>query len=217
MTFAVAGDPSKGLDQAFEEVVKDREFYDEYKYDILPDPSKGKIDEKKLLGYATENIGNEMIALAPKNYCLHRVKADKKTGGWMKVKEIPNPLPDGMKSDDYVKNGDEYFVLDYKYGMKGIDKKRNSEIDADAFRRNIFEGDIIYGENSGFQVKVIRDEEMNKLERYDKKVAVSERYKLMKVSVKKVAISGTITKMFVMDNLRCAPYFHNKTSRDYVN
>jgi hypothetical protein len=205
MTFAVSGDPHRGLDRGCEEVVKDKEFYNEYRYDLLPDPIKGKSDEKKLLGFATENIGNEMIALAPKNYRLLRVKADNKTGGWMKVKEIPNPLPQRMKEDDYVKSGDEFFVLDYRIGLKGVDKKRNSEIDADAFRRSIFNGEVIYGENCGFHVKKVNDQQQ------------TGNYKLMKETVRKVAISGVHTKMVVMDNLRCAPFFYGKKINEYVN
>jgi hypothetical protein len=38
---ALAGDPSKGIHQGFEYVVKDREFYDKHKYEWFPDPTKG--------------------------------------------------------------------------------------------------------------------------------------------------------------------------------
>jgi hypothetical protein len=54
--------------QGFESVVKDQTFYDAHKYKFFPDPTKGKEDEKKLLGLAVEKEGDVMIAIAPKNY-----------------------------------------------------------------------------------------------------------------------------------------------------
>jgi hypothetical protein len=128
VTFAVAGDENKGIDQGFEAVITDKDYWDDHKGSFLPDPTKGKEDEKKLLGFATENIGDEMIALAPKNYILHRVVG---------------------------KNTDGTFAMDYKKGLKGVSKEKNPDIDYKAFRRCYFDGDVIPGENIGFHTKNI--------------------------------------------------------------
>jgi hypothetical protein len=73
LTFAIAGNPNKGIKQGFSEIIINKELFEREKYLFLPNPELGVKDEKKLLGFATENIGDEMIALAPKNYALHRM------------------------------------------------------------------------------------------------------------------------------------------------
>jgi hypothetical protein len=71
---AVAGDPALGINQGFMSVVKDKKFFEENRYKFFPNPEKGKVDEKKLLGMAIEKEGNFMIALAPKCYYIHTVR-----------------------------------------------------------------------------------------------------------------------------------------------
>jgi hypothetical protein len=61
--FAVAGDPNRGIDQNFDAIVKDREFYDK-NYDLFF-PKK-----KTLLSLEYEHCGLDMLALAPKNYYI---------------------------------------------------------------------------------------------------------------------------------------------------
>ena len=77
--FAVSGDPNKGPEQGFSEIIKDKEFYENnYKY-FLPDTdlqksdapkNVKKYDEKKILGCTVEKYGYSMIALAPKYYTI---------------------------------------------------------------------------------------------------------------------------------------------------
>ena len=58
------------MDQKFDAVIRDREFYNKNVYKWLPDPSKGKADEKKLLGLAIEKEGMCMYALSAKCYSV---------------------------------------------------------------------------------------------------------------------------------------------------
>ena len=81
MYFAVAGDPKKDYKQGLEDLIIDREYYDEnYKY-WYPSPKTGDRlkdarSEKQLLGLSVENQGTEMIALSPKCYTLKALKKD---------------------------------------------------------------------------------------------------------------------------------------------
>jgi hypothetical protein len=77
LTFAIAGDLTKPITQGFSQITTNQELYDKEKYLYLPNPELGIKDEKKLLGFAVENIGDEMIALAPKSYALHRLEKGK--------------------------------------------------------------------------------------------------------------------------------------------
>jgi hypothetical protein len=61
--FAVAGDPARGLEQNFDAIVTDREFYDK-NYDLFFPK------QKTLLTLEYEHCGYDMIALAPKNYYI---------------------------------------------------------------------------------------------------------------------------------------------------
>jgi hypothetical protein len=171
VTMAISGDKNKGMDQGFDAVIKDKDYWDEHKYSLLPDHSKGKAHEKKLLGFATENIGDEMIALAPKNYSLHR----------------------------RIKDKDGKFKMDFKKGLKGVDKKRNEQIDHKAFQKCAFESKVILGENCGFHPKKIDGD-----------------YFEVKDMPNKIALSGVHTKMVVMENGVCAPYINGLTAKDYI-
>jgi hypothetical protein len=70
VTFAIEGDLNDGLDQGFKKIIIDRAFWDKHNESIIADP----MGPKRLLTFAIENIGDEMIATAPKNYILHRVE-----------------------------------------------------------------------------------------------------------------------------------------------
>jgi hypothetical protein len=73
--WAVAGDASRGPEQHFEAIVKDREFYDT-NYELWF-PAK-----KTLLTLEYEHCGYDAIALAPKNYWINdRVKPEVKLKG----------------------------------------------------------------------------------------------------------------------------------------
>jgi hypothetical protein len=68
--WAISGNPNEDYKQGFKYVVKDQEYYDKHIYEWMPDPSKDKYDEKKLLGLAIEKQGENCVALAPKCYTI---------------------------------------------------------------------------------------------------------------------------------------------------
>jgi hypothetical protein len=70
--FAVSGDPKLGLDQCFNAIIIDKEGWEKHQYDIMPNPAKGKADEKKLLGACVENIFDKFIGITAKNYSMNR-------------------------------------------------------------------------------------------------------------------------------------------------
>jgi len=69
--FALSGDIKQGPKQGFNEIIKDKDFYNaNYKY-FLPDLDNPNIeDEKKILGCTVEKYGYSMYALAPKCYTI---------------------------------------------------------------------------------------------------------------------------------------------------
>lgn len=68
--FAIVGHPNAGPNQGFRHVILNRGFYHQHVYEWFPDPYHGIANEKKLGGLAIENIGDYMIAIAPKNYTI---------------------------------------------------------------------------------------------------------------------------------------------------
>jgi hypothetical protein len=169
LTFAIAGDPNKDIHQGFKEIIINQELYNNDKYKYLPNPELGVMDEKKLLGFATENVGDEMIALAPKNYALHRFDSKKKTMNW-------------------------------KIGMKGCDKKRNTQINENSFK-DCLNGKIVLAQNCGFHLRGnIKD----------------GIYRFQKDVVNKIALSGIYTKGIYLKNNRCCPFIQGKTSSNYI-
>ncbi|KAA6367687.1 MAG: hypothetical protein EZS28_036786 [Streblomastix strix] len=68
--WAVSGDANAGYKQQFDNVIKDKQFYDDNAKYYFPAIENDLLDEKKVLGLAIENEGTEMIALAPKNYYI---------------------------------------------------------------------------------------------------------------------------------------------------
>ena len=71
MYYAVAGNPNEPPTQLFNNIIKNRSFWDQHVYKFFPNPDLHTIaDEKKLLGCAIEKIGENMIALAPKCYTI---------------------------------------------------------------------------------------------------------------------------------------------------
>ncbi|KAA6368256.1 MAG: hypothetical protein EZS28_036216, partial [Streblomastix strix] len=67
------------LHQGFKYVIKDQQFYDANAKYYFPTIVGDKQDEKKLLSLSIENEGDEMIALAPKNYYIHTFKCNQLT------------------------------------------------------------------------------------------------------------------------------------------
>lgn len=128
---AVAGNPLLGVNQGFQSVIKDKKFYNKYRYLFLPDPSKGKADEKKLLGMAVEKEGNVMIALAPKCYYILTVTKNKKRDIYGKEEEV-----------DVVKP---------VFKNKGVDYKRNKPT-ASMYLENGEHGKIPHAENVTLRV-----------------------------------------------------------------
>ncbi|KAA6402265.1 MAG: hypothetical protein EZS28_002211 [Streblomastix strix] len=67
------------LHQRFKYVIKDQQFYDTNAKYFFPTIDGDKQDEKKFLGLSIENEGDEMFALAPKNYYIHTFKRNQLT------------------------------------------------------------------------------------------------------------------------------------------
>ncbi|KAA6327356.1 MAG: hypothetical protein EZS28_053827, partial [Streblomastix strix] len=67
------------LHQGFKYIIKDQQFYDANAKYYFPTIVGDKQDEKKLLGLSIENEGDEMIALALKNYYIHTFKHNQLT------------------------------------------------------------------------------------------------------------------------------------------
>jgi hypothetical protein len=78
--WAIAGDPEDKdkYKQRFKNVIKNKEFYEEWVYKWFPRPGGGTKDKKKLLGLAVENEGDVMIAVSPKCYYIHCYDKDTK-------------------------------------------------------------------------------------------------------------------------------------------
>jgi hypothetical protein len=61
-------------------VISNKNFYTKHVYEYFPDPTKGVDDEKKLGGLCVEQEGDEMYAIAPKNYYIRTSKCSKLKG-----------------------------------------------------------------------------------------------------------------------------------------
>ena len=91
--FAISGNKDEPPSQLFNNIIKDKEFYNKHIYKFLPNPKINTVeDEKKILGCAIERIGDNMIALAPKCYTIwnndETVKAMKLKGVSLKKNKI---------------------------------------------------------------------------------------------------------------------------------
>ena len=83
--FAIAGDMNRHGEQVFDAIVKDKEFYDKYVYQFMPNPAIGTVaDEKKILGAAVEKYGDNQVALCPKCYTIW----NNKENGSMETKSL---------------------------------------------------------------------------------------------------------------------------------
>ncbi|KAA6400048.1 MAG: hypothetical protein EZS28_004436 [Streblomastix strix] len=63
LTWAISGNPNRGTDQLFEEVIKDQGFYDTYKDCVFSENG-----QKQILHIGVEKQGYNCIALSPNNY-----------------------------------------------------------------------------------------------------------------------------------------------------
>jgi hypothetical protein len=133
--WAVAGDPDKGVHQGFTEVIKDQDFWDKHYYEWFPDPTKGIEDKKKLGGLCVENEGNEMIAIAPKNYYI-RTHEQMKNG-------------EGKISDRLKGKG----VSKRNYINPKVERVEEATISSESYKQCILEGKVAMGKNIGFHVK----------------------------------------------------------------
>ncbi|KAA6353884.1 MAG: hypothetical protein EZS28_050589, partial [Streblomastix strix] len=66
LTWAISGNPNRGPDQLFEEVIKDQGFYDRYKDCVFSENG-----QKQILHIGVEKQGYNCIALSPKNYIIN--------------------------------------------------------------------------------------------------------------------------------------------------
>jgi len=79
MYWAVSGNPEMDYKQGFEYCLKNKEFYNKFKYLWLPneeikDKKERTLHEKKILGCCIEKVGDNMIALCPKCYTIFNNK-----------------------------------------------------------------------------------------------------------------------------------------------
>jgi len=138
--FAVAGDPNLPSTQAFQAIIKDKEFYDNNIYHFAPhyffcnDESKRpvltskieqKAHEKKLLGLAIEKQGDNMVALCPKCYT-----------SWDNRENVPGT-----------------FGPTIALKMKGVSKKQNTHIKPENYLDIINDGITFDGENINLVLK----------------------------------------------------------------
>ncbi|KAA6375753.1 MAG: hypothetical protein EZS28_028720 [Streblomastix strix] len=90
------------LRQGFKYVIKDQQFYDTNAKYFFPTIEGDKYDEKKLLGLAFENEGDEMYALASKNYYIHTFKRNQLTDV-IKLKGV-NLKQNNINKQDVIDN-----------------------------------------------------------------------------------------------------------------
>jgi hypothetical protein len=132
--WAVAGDPTKSVHQGFSAVVKEKGFWHQHYYEWFPDPTKGIEDQKKLGGLCVENEGNEMIAIAPKDYYIRM--ATNKNG----VSKESNKLKGkGVSQRNYVN--------------PKVERIEEPTIQVESYRQNILEEKTVNGKNMGFHSK----------------------------------------------------------------
>ncbi|KAA6399667.1 MAG: hypothetical protein EZS28_004800 [Streblomastix strix] len=70
LTWAISGNPNRGPDQLFEEVIRDQVFFDTYKDCVFSENGK-----KQVLHIGVEKYGYNCIALSPKNYIINNENA----------------------------------------------------------------------------------------------------------------------------------------------
>ncbi|GHU18664.1 hypothetical protein FACS189472_07320 [Alphaproteobacteria bacterium] len=200
VTFAIAGDNTKPIDQGFSAIITDQEFWDANAPSVLPIHTS----IKRLLAFDVENIGDEMIALAPKNYILRRVQQ------YGEKKDIPP-----TQTDAYKRNPDGSFKMGYKVGLKGVNKYRNAQINYDAFKGCYESGTIVMGQNCGFHPLKAKSLNADAKTMIPSSSNLRKDYVVVKSEVNKVALSGVHTKMVVMADGVCAPFIYGLTSKNY--
>jgi hypothetical protein len=73
---AISGDPTLGMNQGIDAIIKDQAEYERIAYTLFPDPTIENPllrikDEKKLLGLAIEKYGNIFYGVSPKSYYMN--------------------------------------------------------------------------------------------------------------------------------------------------
>ncbi len=168
--WAIAGDEHKPPTQLFDNIITNREFYDNNVYKFMPNPNINTIaDEKKILGCAIEKYGENMIALAPKCYTI-------------------------FNNDNITK----------ALKLKGVSLKKN-KITKEDYEDIIANGGVKVGKNINLQM-VNCGKSNNKI----------TEMKMSKITVNKNALTGTHTKMIVLENNSCAPYINGLTANNYI-
>jgi hypothetical protein len=139
MYWAIAGDPNENYKQGFKYVIKDYSFYNQNVFKFLPynfycdDSYRPKFEnrrdevahEKKLLGFALEKEGDNMIALGPKCYTT-----------W-------NNTSDQNKASGKIT----------AMRCKGVSLNQNKEINTNSYREVAEKNKIVTGINSNLQLK----------------------------------------------------------------
>jgi hypothetical protein len=124
--WAISGDPTKGIHQGFRYVVKDRGFYHKHYYEWFPNYTKGISDVKKLGGVAIEKEGDEMIAIAAKNYYIRTSEKDV-----MKCKGVSMEKNKNITSQQFInviKENEIVTAVNRDLQLKKLDKKDKVDV-----------------------------------------------------------------------------------------
>ncbi|KAA6359254.1 MAG: hypothetical protein EZS28_045218, partial [Streblomastix strix] len=150
-----------------------------------------KQDEKKLLGLSIENEGDEMIALAPKNYYIHTFKRNQLTDV-IKLKGVNLRQNSICKQDviDNIVNGKITQGTNMRLGQLAL--RPDSTSIADQLQE---------GYNQRFQTRSVQ---------------LSKTYCMSKLIQTKNALTGIQTKMIVLKNSQsCVPFIYGLTADSY--
>ncbi|KAA6361641.1 MAG: hypothetical protein EZS28_042832 [Streblomastix strix] len=112
---AVSGSAGAGYQQYFNQVIKDKQFYDDNAKYYFPTIENDLLDEKKILGLAIENEGTEMIALVPKKYYIKVGEKEK-----IKLKGVNQKTTKISKQDivDNIESGSITKATNMRLGQK---------------------------------------------------------------------------------------------------
>ncbi|KAA6403679.1 MAG: hypothetical protein EZS28_000792 [Streblomastix strix] len=149
------------LHQGFKYVINDQQICDTNAKYFFPTIQGDKSDEKKLLGLAIENEGDEMVALAPKNYYIHIFKQQKS----------------------------EFLLTDVNK-LKGINLRQNNINKQDVID-NITIGKITQGTNMslGLQVDQLQERQLSKT--YCMRKLLSTKNALTDIQIKIIVLKNS--------------------------
>ena len=128
---AIAGNPNEDYHQRYNNVIKDKKYYDEHVYEWFPNPNKDIFDEKKLLGVAIEKEGENCVALTCKCYTIWNNNGDTKS---LKLKGV------SLKKNAIVSKDYEDALIKPKKGMNINLQLKNDRISKLTITKNGLSG-----------------------------------------------------------------------------